>query len=277
MLSCRTCWITGALCRHYPVRIELFCCSYNNLMSGKIVWIHLVLDNILSTDTKGVTSGILCHNAWVWAYVFEDCKGNGFRCSLSLLATGFVFSTSFDSTLVHLVLLWSNNATTQPCWNYSFYINSGCPKFAYVTNPSHLRQDKTCDLQIAPPRTFMLCFFVFLYFRLSTCKVGHFACHFLLSFFLLVLLWKEFIPHSFVVTFHFSRLSSSPPVFYPAGTVARFICQLFCLHIQQGTRCLFEQWTLASSLEAAVCRFCLSISWPMNTLWDYLPLFVKDF
>ena len=50
-------------------------------------------------------------------------------------------------------------------------------------------------------------------------EVGHFACHFLLlSFFLLVLLWKEFNPYSFVVTFHFSHSFGSPPVFffYPA-------------------------------------------------------------
>ena len=48
-------------------------------------------------------------------------------------------------------------------------------------------------------------------------EVGHFTCHFLLlSFFLLVLLWKEFNSHSFIVTFHFSHLSGSPPVFYPA-------------------------------------------------------------
>ena len=46
------------------------------------------------------------------------------------------------------------------------------------------------------------------------------ASFFLYSFlpsFLLVLLWKEVIPHSFVVTFHFSCSSSSAPVFYPAG------------------------------------------------------------
>ena len=37
-------------------------------------------------------------------------------------------------------------------------------------------------------------------------------------------------------------------------------CRLFCLHIQYATHCLFEQRTPVSSSEAAVCRFCLSIS-----------------
>ena len=57
----------------------------------------------------------------------------------------------------------------------------------------------------------------------------------LASFFLLVLLWKEFIPLSFVVTFHLSRLFGSPPFFFliQPGTVIRFKHRLFCLHIQQ--------------------------------------------
>ena len=33
-------------------------------------------------------------------------------------------------------------------------------------------------------------------------------------------------------------------------------CQLFCLH----ATCLFKWWTPVSSSEAAICRFCLSIS-----------------
>ena len=47
-------------------------------------------------------------------------------------------------------------------------------------------------------------------------EVGHFTHHLLLSFFLLVLLWKEFNPHGIIVTFHFSCSSSSLLVFYPA-------------------------------------------------------------
>ena len=94
-------------------------------------------------------------------------------------------------------------------------------------------------------------------------EVGHFTRHFLLlSFFFLVLLWKEFNPHSFVATFHFSHLFSSPPVFIKLDSCER---QLFCLRIQHATHCLFEQQTSVGSSEAAVCRFCLSISLHTHT------------
>ena len=43
-------------------------------------------------------------------------------------------------------------------------------------------------------------------------------------------------------------------------------CRLFCLHIQHVTRCLFEQWTLVGSAEAAVCGFCLSVSLHLRIL-----------
>ena len=45
-------------------------------------------------------------------------------------------------------------------------------------------------------------------FRSSIC--------FLPSFLHPVLLWKEFNPHSFIVTFHFSCSFGLPPAFYPA-------------------------------------------------------------
>ena len=99
-------------------------------------------------------------------------------------------------------------------------------------------------------------------------EVGHFTCHFLLlSFFLpsflLVLLWKEFDPHSFVVAFHFSRSFGSPPVFILPSR-GRLLdsrkCWLFCLHIEHATHCLFVWRTPVGSSEAAVCRFFLSIS-----------------
>ena len=48
-----------------------------------------------------------------------------------------------------------------------------------------------------------------------------FCSSLLVSFFLSVLLWKEFNPHSFVVTFHFSPSFGSPPVFYPASDDCR--------------------------------------------------------
>ena len=136
----------------------------------------------------------------------------------------------------------------QQCWDYAFYTSSGWPKFTYVTNDRPTR-DETRNLQIGLPRTLMLLFISILpalhmqdtFTLVSNFEVGHFARHFLLiSFFLLMLLWKEFNQHSFVVTFHFSRSSGSPPVFYPAGdgcciliNIMIMSCKrrLFCLHI----------------------------------------------
>ena len=114
----------------------------------------------------------------------------------------------------------------QQCWDYSFYTSSGWPEFVYVTNPCPTG-DGTCDLQITLPRTLMLPFFSILlalhmqdtFVLILNFEVGHFARHFLfLSFSLLVLLWKGFNPHSFIVTFHFSRSSGSSPVFFLYST-----------------------------------------------------------
>ena len=113
----------------------------------------------------------------------------------------------------------------QQCWDYSFYTSSGRQKFAcYKPCPT---RDETHNLQIVLPRMLMLLVFSILpalhtqdtFVLILNFDVDHFAHHFLLlSFFLpsflLVLLWKEFNPHSFVVTFHFSHLFSSPPVFF---------------------------------------------------------------
>ena len=112
----------------------------------------------------------------------------------------------------------------QQYWDYSFLYQFWLVEICICHKPRPTR-DKTRDLQIALPWTLMLLFFSILLALLTqdtfvlvlNFEFGHFACHFLLlSFFLLVLLWKEFIPHSFVVTFHFSRSPSSPPVLYPA-------------------------------------------------------------
>ena len=74
-------------------------------------------------------------------------------------------------------------------------------------------RDETRDPQIALLRTLMLPFFSILpalhtqdtFMLVLNFEVGHFTHHFLLlSFFLLVSLWKKFNPHSFVVTFRFS-------------------------------------------------------------------------
>ena len=78
-------------------------------------------------------------------------------------------------------------------------------------------------------------------------EVGHFTRHFLLfSSFFLVLLWKEFNPHSFVVTFHFTRSSGSPPVFfvfffYPAGDGC-------WIHVNVGcSACIYSSLLIVSS------------------------------
>ena len=146
---------------------------------------------------------------------------------LSRQYTGSVFFTRHFNTLVCSVLLWSNNATTQQCWDYSFYTSSGWAKFAYVTNHV-LLETRRVIYKLHPQGCTCFCFF----YTFGTPHARHVRGHFelwgkpfrsslLASFFLpsflLVLLWKEFIPHSFVFTFHFSRSSSSPPVFYPAG------------------------------------------------------------
>ena len=150
----------------------------------------------------------------------------------------------------------------QQCWDYSFYTSSCRPKFAYVTNP-------------VPPETRHVtnklhsqgcsCFYFYLYFRHSTCKTQlwetPFCSSLLASSFRLVLLRKELIPHSFIVTFHSYR-SSAHHLFLSSRGWLLYSCKrrLFCRHIQHATHCLFEWWTPASSSEAAVCGFCLSIS-----------------
>ena len=93
-----------------------------------------------------------------------------------------------------------------------------------------------------------------------------FCLSLLASFFLLVLLWKEFIPHSFVVTFHF------PPrlTIYSLSSQGRLLdshkCRLFCLHIQHSTCCLFERRTTVSysdgsSLQVPPFNFTLERSY----------------
>ena len=200
----------------------------------------------------------------------EDCKGNGFRCSLFLLAASPVFFTRCINTLVlSFSLAISKHSSAQSYCEATilrlllFYTSSGQLKFAcHKFRPT---RDEMRDQQITPPRTLMLpfFFFFFLYFRHSRSKTR--SCLFwrpFASFFFLVLLWKEFILHSFVVTFHFSHLSSSPPVFLSSWGwwLDLHKCRLFCLHIQHTTHCLFEWQTLVSWLEAAVCGFYLSIS-----------------
>ena len=119
----------------------------------------------------------------------------------------------------------ATNATTTTMLRllllYQFWLAEIC-----ICHKPHPTRDEIHDLQISPPRTLMFPFFSIFpvlhmlntFTLVLNFEVGHFTHHLLLlSLFLLVLLWKEFIPHSFFVTFHFSHSSSSPPVFYPAG------------------------------------------------------------
>ena len=120
--------------------------------------------------------------------------------SFSLAASIHWFTQSYcaatnarTTTMLRLLLL------------YQFWLAEIC-----ICHKPRPTRDKMCDPQIAPPRALMLPFFSILlalytqdtFVLVLNFEVGHFACHFLLlSFFLLVLPWKEFIPHSFGVTF----------------------------------------------------------------------------
>ena len=121
---------------------------------------------------------------------------------------------------------------------YQFWLAEIC-----ICHKPHPTRDKTCDLQIALPKMLMLPFFSILlvlhtqdtFTLVLNFEVGYFAHHFLLlSFFLLMLLWKEFNPHSFIVTFNFSHLFGSPPVFYPTGDI-------YWIHVNVGcSACIYS-------------------------------------
>ena len=202
---------------------------------------------------------------WVRSYLPETFLTARYRSSLSLAVSIHWFTQSYCeainaiTTMLRLLLL------------YQFWL----AKICICHKPRPFRA-KTRDLQIALPRTLMLPFFFFLYFWYSTCKTHlrlfrtlRLAILLITScFFLLVLLWKEFNSHNFVVTFHFSCSFSSPPVFL--SSQGRLLDSrkrwLFCLHIQYNTCCLFEWWTSVGSSEA-VCGVCLLISPPHLMIW----------
>ena len=102
---------------------------------------------------------------------------------------------------------------------YQFWLAEIC-----ICHEPHPTRDETHDLQIALSTTLMLPFF----YTSGAPHTRHIRTHFklwgrpfhsslLASFFLLVLLWKEFNSYSCVVIFRFSPLFSSPLVFYSAG------------------------------------------------------------
>ena len=111
-------------------------------------------------------------------------------------AQSYCEATNATKTMLRLFLL------------YQFWLAEIC-----ICHKPCPTRDETHDLQIALSRMLMLLFFSILpafhmqdtFTLVWNFEVGHFACHFLfLPSFLLVLLWKEFNPHSFVVAFHFS-------------------------------------------------------------------------
>ena len=195
-------------------------------------------------------------------------------CYQSCLSLSFSL-TCCVNTLVRTIPLWSNkcnnnNAEITPfipvlagrnlhvtnpvppetrCVTYKVYSQGhSCFRFFYTSGTPHAKYIRThFELWGRPFHSSFL--------------VSFFLPSFLPSF-LLLLLWKEFNSHSFVVTFHFSHSFGSLPAFLSSlgWLLDSRKCRLFCLYIQHTTRCLFEWWTLVGSSEAAICRFCFSIS-----------------
>ena len=97
----------------------------------------------------------------------------------------------------------------------------------------------------------------------SNFEVGHFTCHFLLSFFLSFGVAMKGIL-STQLHCHISFLSFVWLTTCFLSSQGQLLdlrkCHLFCLHIQHTTCCLFERRTPVGSLAAAVCGCCLSIS-----------------
>ena len=184
-----------------------------------------------------------------------------FNCLRLVLSFSLVMS-------IHSILLWNNK-----CNNNNAEITPFIPVLAgwnlhMSQTLSHQRRD-SWPINCTPKDAHASGFFSILpalhtqdtFMLILNFEVGHFACHLLLSVFLLVLLWKEFNPHSFLVTFHFSFMCLTT-CFSFSWVRLLDSCKrrLFCPHIQHATHCLFERQTLDGSSEVAVCKFCLSIS-----------------
>ena len=98
----------------------------------------------------------------------------------------------------------------------------------------------------------------------SNFEVSHFACHFLFLSFSVAMKGIQFTQlHCYISFLSFTQLTT---YFLSSCGWLLNSCkrQLFHLHIQHATCCLFEWRTLVGSLEAVVCGFCLSISLPFN-------------
>ena len=141
-----------------------------------------------------------------------------FNCSPPVLFFCFFLSLLLSlATSIHWFAPFWCEETTAPIHNGSFILVLADQNLHMLQTPSHQRRN-AWPTNCTPNNAHAS---IFLYFRYSTHKTHsrHFRTLRLAillvtsCFFHLVLLWKEFNSHSFVVTFHFS---CSPPVFYPA-------------------------------------------------------------
>ena len=143
-----------------------------------------------------------------WLPVLSPFLSLSLAVSIHWFAQSYCEATNATTTMLRLLLL------------YQFWLAE-----IGICHKPRPTKDETHDLQIALPRILILPFFFYtsgtLYARqIHACfKLWGrpFCLSLLASFFPLVLLWKEFNSHSFIVTFHFSCSFGWPPVFYPAG------------------------------------------------------------
>ena len=172
-------------------------------------------------------------------------------CSLPVLLVSFL--SLLLAMSIHWFVQFSSKVTNHAPPQCFFYTSSWLTEICIW--------DETRGLQIALPMTLTLLFF--LYFRYSTQKIH--SCQFWTSrsvillitscFFLLVLLWKEFNSHSFIVTFHLSFTRLTTCLFLSSS-----VWLLNSRKRQHATHRLFERWIPVGSSETAVCGFCLSLS-----------------
>ena len=159
---------------------------------------------------------------------------------------------------------------SQQCWDYFLPVVAD-RNLHMLQTPSHQRRDAwptNCTPNDAHSS-------VFLYFQYSICKTH--SRHFRTFRWAILLvtscffrccyernsIYKASLSHfiSVVHSAHHLFFLSSRRRLLDSGKR-----RLFCLHIQHATRCLFERRTPVGSLEAAVCRSCLSISLQVSKL-----------
>ena len=172
------------------------------------------------------------------------------------------------NALVCTIMLWSNQFPSPQCF---FYTGSGWPKFAYVTNPV-TPETRCVTYKLRSQQRSHFCFSILLvlytqdtFEQFSNFEVGHFVRHFLFLFSGVAMKGIQFTQlHCYISFLSFTRLTTC--FLYCHGRLLNsHKCRLFCLHIQHTTHCLFERQIPVGSSEAAVCRFCLSIS--LQKVW----------